>query len=143
MWETLCKAIGRPDLMDDERFSTGRGRRDNADALIEQISQWTRARSKADAMRELGEAGVPRSAVLDTRDLFEDPHLQARGFVQHVEHETLGTVPLLGWPARLSASPVAIKASPLLGAHTDEVLTAELGLSPAELAALRERGAID
>jgi len=101
MWQTMCKAIGRADLIEDARFKTGEDRRANGEALIEEISRWTRERTKYEAMRELGEAGLPCSAVLDTRDLFEDPHLRERGFIHEIDHPDLGRVPLLGWARRL------------------------------------------
>ena len=142
MWQTLCKAIGRADLIDDPRFARGKDRRENGDALYEEIARWTRDRTKYDAMRELGEAGVPCSAVLDTQDLFNDPHLAERGFVHQVEHPDLGSVPLLGFAARLSKSEVPIQASPLLGEHTESVLAEDLELSEEELTELRERGAL-
>ncbi len=143
MWKTMCKGIGRPDLITDERFSTGAKRRENGAILREEIAAWAAERTKAEAMRELGEAGAPCSAVLDTRDLFHDPHLLERGFVNTVDHNQLGRVPVLGWPARLSESEVEIVASPLLGEHTDEVLAAELGLDEAELEKLRSQRAIE
>ncbi|HVS63353.1 MAG TPA: CoA transferase [Thermoanaerobaculia bacterium] len=142
MWETLCRAIERPDLLDDERFSEGRLRRENRDALSAEIEAWTRRHTKHEAMRILGAAGVPSSAVFDTLDLFNDPHLLERGFVHEVEHEGVGTVRLLGWPARLSRSSVEIEAAPLLGRHTAEVLQAELGLGPEEIAGLRAQGIV-
>jgi len=137
MWQNLCRGMQRPDLLDDERFARGRDRHENAAALSEEIEKWTRSHTKHEVMRRLGEAGVPCGAVLDTRDLFRDPHLQARGFVKHVDHPTLGRVPLLGWPARLSKSDVPFTAAPLLGEHTEEVLREILDLPEAELAALR------
>ena len=141
MWQTMCKSIGRAELIEDSRFKTGKDRRANGEALIEEISRWTRERTKYEAMRELAEAGVPCSAVLDTRDLFEDPHLRERGFIHEIDHPELGRVPLLGWPARLSKSQVPITPSPELGAHTEAVLGADLGLDEDELRKLRERGA--
>jgi formyl-CoA transferase len=142
MWRALCAAIDRPDLIADPRFEKGRQRQANRELLFEEISKWTRGRTKDEAMQRLGEAGVPCSAVLDTRDLFEDPHLQARGFVETVEHEALGPVRLLGCPARLSRSQVPLRAAPLLGQHTAEVLGADLGLGEDQIRALRDQGAI-
>ena len=89
------------------------------------------------------EGGVPASAVMDTHDLFHDPHLKARGFVQAVQHEEMGERPLLGWPARMSESQVPIQASPLLGKHTTEVLMQDLGLSEDDVRALHDDGAVD
>jgi formyl-CoA transferase len=142
MWRALCEAIGRTDLLEDPRFERGRDREAQREVLFEEISKWTRERTKADAMKRLGEAGVPCSAVLDTRDLFNDPHLQARGFLKTVEHDALGPVPLLGCPMRMSGSEVSLRAAPLLGQHTDEVIASDLGLDETEIRALRDRGAL-
>ncbi len=142
MWLALCEAIERPDLPQDPRFERGRGRHENAQALYEEIAAFTRTRTKHQVMKQLGESGVPCSAVLDTVDLHNDPHLLARGFVKTVKHAQLGPVPLLGWPARLSKSEVEIEAAPLLGQHTAQVVKRDLGLDDAELEALRRSGAI-
>ena len=143
MWQSLCKAIGRSDLLDDERFGRGRGRHEYSQALYDEIAKWSKSCTKQEAMKTLGEAGVPCSAVFDTSDLFHDPHLLARGFIKRVEHPTEGEVPLLGYPARLSKSEVEIKPAPLLGQHTAEVLRDDLALPETELAKLMEQGAIE
>lgn len=142
MWDAFCGAIGRPDLGEDERFADIAGRREHSDALAEEIEAWTSVRDKHEVMRVLGEAGVPCGAVLDTQDIYENEHLNARGFVKTVEHEEWGEVQLLGWPPRMSESDVPLVASPLLGQHTHEVLTADLGLDDGELAELAESGVI-
>ena len=141
-WDTLCLTIERPDLIVDERFSTGLARLQNGEALYEEIAGWTRRHSKDEAMKILGEGGVPCSAVLDTKDLYVDPHLVERGFVKRVAHPELGEVPLLGFAPRMSASDVPFERAPLLGEHTDAVLGEELGLGDAQLATLREQGVI-
>ena len=98
---------------------------------------------KRHAAEVLAGAGVPASAVLDTRDLHEDPHLKHRGFIVDIEHPELGSVPMLGWAPRLSASHVPIVAAPRHGEHSLEVLSDDLGLSADELDGLREEGIID
>ena len=142
MWQHLCKAIGRPQLASDPRFRHSRDRREHAEALRAEIAAWTRRHDKHEAMRLLSEAGVPASAVYDTRDLYQDPHLEERGFVQTVEHEGVGEVRLLGWPIRMSRSQVPLRAAPLLGRHTEEVLAEDLDLADEELEGLRASGAI-
>ncbi len=142
MFEQLCTVIGREDLRTDARFAEPKARRDHADALRDEISTWTRARTKRDAMHVLCEGGIPASAVFDTTDLFSDPHLQSRGFIHRIPHETLGEVPLLGFPLRLSESHVPIQAAPLLGKHTAEVLAEDLGLDAAALQTLRDSGVV-
>ncbi len=142
MWQNLCRAIDREDLLTDPRFERGRGREQNRDVLRAELSNWTHQRDKYEAMHVIASSGVPCGAVLDTRDLFHDPHLLERGFVHTVEHEVLGPVKLLGWPARMANSEVPIEAAPLLGQHTNEVLTRELGVSESELSALRDNDVI-
>ena len=93
-------------------------------------------------MRHLAEVGVPCSAVLDTHDLWTDPHLQARDFIQPVQHPTLGELEFMRNPIRMSGAEGPLQAAPLLGQHTDAVLQADLDLTEAELASLRESGAI-
>ena len=142
MWAGVCETIERPDLLQDERFATLHGRRENRDALHAEIAQWTATRTKYEAMEAFGARGVPCGAVMDTRDLFENPHLQARDFIQYVDHPTEGRVPLMRPAARLANSPVTMEPAPLLGQHTDEVLRDELGLDDGELATLREAGTV-
>jgi crotonobetainyl-CoA:carnitine CoA-transferase CaiB-like acyl-CoA transferase len=140
MWRALGPAIGRPELVDDPRFAAHRDRNRNADELRVMIGGWCAGRTKHEAFQTLASAGVPCGAVLDTEELHRDPHLVERGFVTEIDHPDGSRVPLLGWPARLSSSSVPIVAAPALGGHTDEVLTAELGLDDEDLARLRKEG---
>ncbi|MDP6606058.1 MAG: CoA transferase [Dehalococcoidia bacterium] len=142
MWDTLCAGIGRPDLISDPRFETGEARRAHSAELHEEIAQWTRQRTKYEAMKELGELGVPISAVLGTHDLFNDPHLTSRDFIQTVEHPLLGSLDLMRWPPRMSKNEVPMKAGPLLGQHTDEVLAGDLELSDEATDALKSSSVI-
>jgi crotonobetainyl-CoA:carnitine CoA-transferase CaiB-like acyl-CoA transferase len=87
-------------------------------------------------------AGIPCGPVNDLADVFADPQVRARGMVVEVPHPHAGTLPLVGSPITLSATPVeSPRAPPLLGQHTDNVLR-EAGYSDDEVAALRARGAI-
>ncbi len=143
MWDTLCAALERPDLATDPRFETPETRREHAEELYEEIADWTRQRTKYEAMNHLAPAGVPCTAVFSTVDLWEDPHLKARGLVQTVEHPEYGEIELLRSPLRMSASEVPIEPAPLLGQHTDEVLCAKLGLDEPQLAELHAQGVIE
>jgi formyl-CoA transferase len=142
MWQDLCRAIGREELIEDPRFEHQSDRLENGDALKQEITAWTMQHDKYEAMRVLAEAGVPASAVLDTKDLYDNPHLAERGFIHTVEHEVHGPIKLLGWPARMSESEVAMKAAPLLGRHSSEVVAEDLSLTPAEINGLIESGVI-
>ena len=90
--------------------------------------------------RLLCDAGVPASAVLDTKDLYENPHLVGRGFVREVDHPVHGRIKLLGWPARMSESSVPVAPAPLLGQHSREVVAADLSLDDDEIDALVRAG---
>ncbi len=139
MWQTLCKAIGREDLYGDTRFKDNALRKQNAKPLMQEIGNWTRERTKDEAMKIIAGAGVPCSKVFDTRDLFSDPHLHERGFIKQVEHETLGEVTLLGWAVQMSENNVPMKGAPLLGRHTEEVIAQDLGLSNGKIEDLKAR----
>jgi formyl-CoA transferase len=142
MWEALCKVIDRPELLDDPRFATGTGREEHEAELHAAVAAWCATKTKHEAMKLLADAGIAAAAVMDTQDVFHDPHLQARGFVQEIPHPQHGTVLLLDKPFRLEKSDVPLRAAPVLGADTDAVLAYELGVGPDELATLRGDGVI-
>ena len=142
MWRDFATAIGREDLLTDPRCVDARTRWQHREALDEIISAWTRTRTKHQVMTELGKAGVPCGAVLDTGELLDDPHLNARGQIHTIDHATRGRFRLPGCPVRLSASPAPTTAPPLAGQHTIEVLQEVLGLSSEQIAELRARGVV-
>jgi len=88
-------------------------------------------------------AGVPCGPVNDIAAVFEDPQVRERKMRMEMEHSEAGTLALVASPLRLSASPVNYRLPPpLLGEHTDEVLTELLGMTPVELASLRDAGIV-
>ena len=82
MWGRVCEVIGKPELMDDPRFKTREDQQENYDALFEAIAEWTRQRTKQEAMTRLAEAGVCASHVYETHDLFSDPPSGGTGLHQ-------------------------------------------------------------
>jgi formyl-CoA transferase len=142
MWRDFATAIGREDLLADPRYADARSRWQHRDALNAAVREWTRARTKQDVMATLGKAGVPCGATLDTGEILDDPHLNARGQVHTIEHPTRGTIRLPGCPVRLSASEAPTTPPPLAGQHTAEVLAEVLGLSGDDVARLRARGVL-
>ena len=105
MWDVMCTAMERTDLLVDPRFADEADRIEHVAELQEEIRSWTMQRTKWEAMDILGKAGVPCSATHDTRDLFHNPHFEARGFIEHLQHPQWGSIP----PARLgpAALPLA------------------------------------
>lgn len=142
LWDQLCTGMERHDLLIDERFQTGRLRMQNADVLREEIAKWTTQHTKHEAMQLLGKAGAAVSAVFDTMDVFNDPHLKVRGFIEQVEHPAEGTVTLMKSPIRMSQSEVPLQPAPTLGGNTDEVLAGELGLGESEIEELHRQAVV-
>jgi formyl-CoA transferase len=136
MVDALFTAIDRPDLLLDERFATPQARARHGDELDAEIAKWTSQRTKFEVMEYMGPRGVPAGAVYDSNDILTDRHMNARGYILTYEHPGRGTVQMPGQPIRLSASHVEVVPAPLLGQHTAEVLSAELGLSDEEIAAI-------
>ena len=141
-FEALCKAMGRTDLVTDQRYAAGRDRERNDGELREIVTAWCAEHTKVEAQTILCEAGVSAFAVMDTHDVFNDPHLLERDFIKEVPHPQHGTVTLLEKPWRMAKSDVPLRAAPTLGQHTDEVLAAELNLTRTDLEALRKRRVI-
>ncbi|WP_191059252.1 CaiB/BaiF CoA transferase family protein [Geminicoccus harenae] len=141
----FCQVAGLPELADDPRFATNRARvrhRAEMDALLPPVMATRTIREWVD---ELSALGVPCGPVNTLPDVFADPQVQARGMQVDVPHAVAasGTVPLLGNPLHLSATPVRYeKGPPVLGQDTDEVLAERLALSADELAGLRADGVI-
>jgi formyl-CoA transferase len=139
MWEDFARAIGREDLLSDPRCVDAPTRWKHVDWLNDIARAWTGARPKREVMATLGKAGVPCGAVLDTAEVLDDPHMNARDAIATFDHPTRGTFRVPGCPIRLSASKPTITPPPLAGQHTDEVLAEVLGLSAASVADLRMR----
>jgi benzylsuccinate CoA-transferase BbsF subunit len=143
-WARLARAIGKPELAGDARFKTLASRKQNEDALEAIITEWTSRRRVADVVAELQNAGVAAAACADSKYLSEDPHLTERDYFVYREHPEVGKRQHCGIPWRMSATPCEVKAAaPLLGQHTDELLTGLLGYSAAEVEAMRAKGALD
>lgn len=107
----------------------------------EALAGWVRDRRAAEAADGLLAAGLPASVVLGVPGMLAEPQLCARGYYQPLTHPLVGEVPYPGWPMSFSAGVPAHHrwVAPTLGQHNDEILGGRLGLSAAELAALRER----
>ena len=142
MLDALMTAIGKPELLLDERFQTTPERRKHGDILYEEVKEWTLQRTKLEAMEYLAERGVPCSAIYDSEDILHDEHLHSRNMIRTVQHPVHGGVEMVGPPIHLSDSDVEMIAAPLLGQHTAEVLGHELGLGAKELEDLAGRGVV-
>jgi formyl-CoA transferase len=136
-WSRLCKVMGREDLIDDPRFATPALRVKNDAELDPIIRAWTMARTKHEAMAQVGGAGIPAGPVLDTMELQHDPTFEARGIMQVMEHPSYDGYKMPAWPVRIDGRPPKVKASPRLGEHTAEVLSGWLGLTADQVEKLK------
>jgi formyl-CoA transferase len=142
-WALLCDVIGQPDLQDDPRFATNSARVSNRAALRAVLNDAFAARDADEWLSSLREAGLPCGPISSVPDVFDHPQAQARDLALETQHPTAGQVRLIGFPYLLSQTPAVVRRPPpLLGQHSEEVLTELLGYSAAEVAALREGEAI-
>jgi crotonobetainyl-CoA:carnitine CoA-transferase CaiB-like acyl-CoA transferase len=144
LWERLCKAIEREDLLEDERFADHQGRADHSDELDEIIGAWAAERDAAEIDSVLNEAGVVCSPVYSVADIFEDEHVRAREMLIKLTDGELGEIVSPGVVPVLSDTPgAATRAGPWeLGEANREVYGERLGLDDDELARLSEEGVI-
>jgi len=137
----LAKTIGHEDWLDDPEWSTPEARLPKLDKVFEEIEKWTKTKTKFEVMDILNPLNVPCGPILSMKELAEEPSLRATGTIVEVDHPERGKYLTVGNPIKLSDSPTDVQRSPLLGEHTDEVLT-EIGLSDAEIANAKEENAV-
>jgi formyl-CoA transferase len=135
-WKRLLEVIGRKDLIGDPRFETPASRLKHEPEVDAIITAWTRQHDKREAMRVIGEAGVPAGAIFDTMELTKDEDLARRGIMQTMDHPVSGAFKMPGWPVRFGGRTPQLKPAPLLGQHTNDVLGEWLGLDADAIAQL-------
>ncbi|MGY8995412.1 MAG: CaiB/BaiF CoA transferase family protein [Alphaproteobacteria bacterium] len=138
-----CNLAGAPELADDERFVTNPQRIRHRDELVPLVIDLMKKQPRAWWVENLDKEGVPYGVVNNFEQVFEDPHIQARGMKFEMDHPTAGTIPMVRSPVNLKGSPpVYNRPPPLLGEHTDQVLKDVLGKSDKDIAALRDAGVV-
>ena len=143
VFERLCEAMDRSDLLADERFATPKARRRNREVVNQAVAEWASGLDAAAIEERCDSHGVPVSIVYDVADMIADDHVSARGDVCTVDDPVIGPVRQQApYPRFDGDSPPVPGGAPRLGEHTDEVLSNLLGLSGAEIAALRKRNVI-
>jgi formyl-CoA transferase len=139
----LATAMGRPDLITDERYTTHSARGVHMAALDDLIADWTAGYDADDLLATLHDNGVPAGRIYRAEDMFADPHFAARQAIVTLQHPELGEFAMQNVFPKLSASPGAVRAvGPALGEHNDEVYRGLLGLGDNDLARLAAAGVI-
>jgi formyl-CoA transferase len=141
VWEALATRIGGEALAKDERFATIGERRKNQAIMWGMLNDFGSHYTKREMMAILNEIDVPCGPIMSTEDLANDDHVRGREMYVELDHPKRGKWHNVGMPIKLSNSSVEIERSPLLGEHTDDVLSNVLGLSSDEIAKLKEAGA--
>ncbi|MFI1399170.1 CaiB/BaiF CoA transferase family protein [Streptomyces sp. NPDC020681] len=140
--ERVMQLVGRPELIDEPWFGTGTGRAEHADVLDDAVGGWIAQRTRADAMAAFEKAEAAIAPIYDIQDVMDDPQYQALDTITEVPDPELGPIRMQNVLFRLSETPGAIRwAGRPHGADTDAVLT-ELGLTGADITALRTQGAL-
>jgi len=142
-WRNLLKTMGCEELADDPRFRTNADRIAHMDDTDAVVTEWTRTLPKMEVFARAKANRVPCAPVRTAPEVMHDPHMHQRGMLEDVEHPELGPITVGTTPLRLHGSgkpPMA--PSPKIGQHNEEIYGGWLGLSAAEIAALREEGVI-
>jgi crotonobetainyl-CoA:carnitine CoA-transferase CaiB-like acyl-CoA transferase len=143
-FKRFCENVGLGHLMSDSRFTTNGARVENRQAVSEAITPVMKTMTTAAWVKRLEELKVGCGPINTVRDAFADPQVQARGAVVHMSHPaTPNGVDVIANPVRLSETPADYRLPPpLLGEHTDEILSKRLKFTKKKLAALRKNGVI-
>jgi CoA:oxalate CoA-transferase len=141
-WPWFAKAIGRPELIEDERFKDAFSRLQNNDELEAIVYEWASRQDPREAYEAAGAARAPIAFVHTISDLFESNQLRSRDYFKRVEHPTAGETTLPGPPFRMSEVEPSAGRAPLLGEHNQELYCDEMGLTAVELVRLRTTGVV-
>ncbi len=137
MFRRLCEALGTEPLLDDPRFKTAPDRSRNRKALAPELEKAFATKTSAEWVELLNAKGVPSGPILDVKQVFENEQIQHLGMTVPVTHPALGEIRVQAPPVTLSRTPGLVRThAPDTGEHTAEIL-GELGLSAADVAALR------
>jgi crotonobetainyl-CoA:carnitine CoA-transferase CaiB-like acyl-CoA transferase len=139
-WQILAELIGQAELAEHESFATREARAVNRDVCNTLFGSWLAERTRAEAIETLRAVGLPAARVQTFAEVNEDPHIHERDMLQMTTHHDGTTVPVVGPSWKFSRTPTRVRTpAPAIGEHNDEIL-AEIGITPEQIAAMREAG---
>jgi formyl-CoA transferase len=142
VWGEICDLIGKPEWKTDPDYATPPARLPRLKHIFATIEEWTMTMTKFEVMEVCNKHDIPVGPILSMKEIAEEQSLRETGTVVEVDHPTRGKYLTVGNPIKLSDSPCEVQRSPLLGEHTEEILTKVLGYTDAELAEIKASGAI-
>ena len=142
VWAKICEVIGKPEWITHPDYATPEARLPHLDEIFATIEEWTKTKTKFEAMDILNKYDIPCGPILSMKEIAEEPSLRETGTVVEVDHPTRGKYLTVGNPIKLSDSPTEVTRSPLLGEHTDEVLRDVLGFNDNQVQEIRGSGAL-
>jgi formyl-CoA transferase len=142
VWDKVCKVIGEEGWVTDPGYATPEARLPKLKAIFARIEAWTMTKTKFELMDILNEYDIPCGPILSMKELIEEPSLRDSGTIVEVDHPKRGKYFSVGNPIKLSDSPSDVTRSPLLGEHTDEILTQVLKYDDKAVRAFKESGAL-
>ena len=126
-FEALCKVIGKLEWAGDPRFAKNSGRVENREEIIPLLASIFKTASVSEWLTKLDEAQIPCGPIQNFEQVFSMPTVKEREMLVKMDHPTIGELPLVGSPLKMSDTPVEYRLPPpLMGEHTEEVLK-ELG----------------
>ena len=140
-WEPITRALGRPEWATDPGYMTAQARQDKIFDIFAVIEDWLKDKTKYEAVDILRKFDIPCSPVFSMKELAESTDLRASGSIVEVDHKVRGKYLTIGSPIKFSDMKVEVKPSPVLGEHTDQVLS-ELGYGKEQIARLHEARAV-
>ena len=141
-WGAICDVIGKPEWKTDPDYATPKARLPKLKHIFATIEQWTMTKTKFEVMDICNAVDIPVGPILSMKEIAEDESLRKTSTVVEVDHPTRGKYLSVGNPIKFSDSISEVKRSPLLGEHTDEILTDLLGFKANEVAEIKNSGAL-
>ena len=140
-WEPICDALGKPEWKTDPAYTTPKARQPHIMEIFATIEDWLKDKTKFEAVDILRKFDIPCAPVLSMKELLHDKSLRASGSIVDVPHKERGSYVTVGSPIKFSDLKPEITGSPLLGEHTDEILS-ELGYSKTDIANIHAAKAV-
>src|SRR5262245_13734022 len=141
-WAAICDLIGKPEWKTDPDYAKPPARLPRLKQIFATIEAWSMTKTKFEVMEICNKHDIPVGPILSMKEIAEEQSLRKTGTVVEVDHPGRGKYLTVGNPVKMSDSITEVKRSPLLGEHTEEILTKVLGYAADEVAAIKSSGAI-